>query len=428
MLKIITDVLWSTAIILLIGGGIYFTIKLGFPQFRLKKMFNGLKNDNKQEISPYKSLTMSLAARIGVGSLAGIALAIYIGGPGTIFWIWITSVITSVNSFCESYMGAKYQEKDSIAYKGGPAFYIDKGLKNKKLAKIYAILIIVAYVVGFMTIQANTITKSLQEYMSVSPLLIGITLALISGYIIFKGLDEIISTTSKMVPIMGGAYLITSLVIIILNLNLLPNIFKLIISSAFNFKSATTGVLSTFIIGIQRGVFSTEAGLGSGSIASSTSNVENKIGLGLVQILGIYFTSFIICTSTAFIILMSDYTSINFNDINGIELTQYALNYHLGSFGIIFLIFSIISFAFSTIIAGYYYGESNLKYLVKNVKNRDLKIFKIITVLLLIFGSITSPTLLWNIVDILVACLAIINMYSLIRMRKEIILDYKQKK
>ena len=427
MIKIITDVLWSTAIVLLMGGGIYFTIKLGFPQFRIKKMFTGFKNDHNQEVSPFKSLTMSLAARIGVGSLAGVALAIYIGGPGTIFWMWITSIITSVNAFCESYMGAKYQEKDDIAYKGGPAFYIDKGLKNKPLAKTYAILIIIAYVVGFMTIQSNTITKSIQEYTTLSPLIIGIILAFISGYIIFKGLDEIVSTTSKMVPIMGGVYLITSLVIVILNLELLPNTIKLIIESAFNIKSATTGILSTFIIGVQRGIFSTESGLGSGAIASSTSYVNNKLGLGLIQILGIYFTTFIICTSTAFIILMTDYTNINFNDINGIELTQYALNYHLGKFGIIFLIFSIISFAFSTIIAGYYYGESNLKYLKKDISKQELNIFKSITVLLLILGSITSPTLLWSIVDILVACLAIINMYSLIKLSKEIIIDYKKK-
>lgn len=428
MLKIITDILWSTAIILLLGGGIYFTIKLSFPQFRLKKMIAGLKNDHNQEVSPFKSLTMSLAARIGVGSLAGIALAIYIGGPGTIFWIWVTSIFTSVNSFCESYLGAKYQEKDGNAYKGGPAFYIDKGLKNKKLARIYALLIIVSYVVGFLTIQANTITKSMQEYVSLSPIIIGIILALISGYIIWKGLDGIVAITSKMVPIMGGAYLITSLVIIFLNLKLLPGMIKLIISSAFNIKTATSGILSTFIIGIQRGIFSTEAGLGSGAIASSTSSVKNKIGLGLVQILGIYFTSFIICTSTAFIILMSDYTTINFQDINGIELTQYALSYHLGKFGIIFLILSIISFAFSTIIAGYYYGESNLKYLVKNLSNKKLNLFKCLTVILLIFGSIISPTILWNIIDILVACLAVINMYSLIKLRKEIIFDYKKNK
>jgi len=428
MIKLLTDVLWSTAIVFLLGGGIYFTIKLKFPQLRFKKMIKGLKNDHEQEVSPFKSLTMSLAARIGVGSLAGIALAIYIGGPGTIFWIWVTSIFTSVNSFCESYLGAKYQEKDEIAYKGGPAFYIDKGLKNKKLASTYAILIIVSYVIGFMTIQANTITKSLEEYLSVSPIIIGLILALLTGLIIWKGLDNIVSTTSKMVPVMGGAYLITSLVIIFLNLEYLPGLFKTIFESAFNLKSASTGILSTFIIGIQRGIFSTEAGLGSGAIASSTSNVKNKIGLGLVQILGIYFTSFVICTSTAFIILMSDYQTLNLTDINGIELTQYALNYHLGGFGIIFLIISIISFAFSTIIAGYYYGESNLKYLIKNIKPIHLNILKILTIILLIFGSVTSPTLLWSIVDILVACLAIINMYSLIKMRKEIIFDYKNER
>ncbi len=428
MIKIITDVLWSVAIVLLLGGGIYFSIKLKFPQLRFKKMFSGFKNDNNQEISPYKSLTMSLAARIGVGSLAGIALAIYIGGPGTVFWIWLTAIITSINAFCESYLGAKYQEKDGKAYKGGPSFYIRNGLKNKRLAISYAILIIIAYVVGFMTIQANTITKSLEPYLNISPLMIGIILALLSGYIIWKGLKGIISATSKMVPVMGLSYLVVSLFIVFMNINHIPAILSTIIKSAFNFKSASIGLLSTFIIGIQRGIFSTEAGLGSGSIASSTSGVKNKIGLGLIQILGIYFTSFIICTATAFIILTSDYTALSFTDINGIELTQYALKYHLGSFGNIFLIFSILSFAFSTIIAGYYYGESNLKFLIKDIKKTHINLLKLFTVILLIIGSITSPTLLWKIVDILVACLAIINMYSIISMRKEIVDDFNYKK
>ena len=428
MLKVLTDILWSTAIILLLGGGIYFTVKLKFPQFKFKRMLANLKYKDSKNVSPFQSLTMSLAARIGVGSLAGIALAIYIGGPGTIFWIWITTIFTSVNSFCESYLGAKYQEKDGRDYKGGPAFYIDKGLKNKKLAKLYAIIIIISYVVGFMTIQSNTITKSLQNYLPISPLIIGIILASLSGYIIWKGLEEIVSTTSKMVPVMGTIYLLTSFIIVITNIIKVPNIIKIIISDAFNLKSAGLGIISTFIIGIQRGIFSTEAGLGSGAIASSTSNVKDKLGLGLLQILGIYFTSFIICTSTAFIILLSDYNIVNFNDVNGIEITQYALKYHLGNIGNVFLIFSILSFAFSTIIAGYYYGESNLKYLIKNIKTYHISIFKIITIILLVFGSITSPAILWAIVDILVAILAIINMYSIIKMRKEIIIDYQNKK
>ena len=389
-------------------------------------MIAGFKSEEDSKISPYQSLTMSLAARIGVGSLAGIALAIYIGGPGTVFWIWITSIITSINAYCESYLGAKYQEKDGNVYKGGPAYYIEKGLKNKPLALTYAILIMVAYIVGFMTIQANTITKSMEEYLSMPPVIIGIILAFLSGYIIIKGLDEIVSMTSKMVPVMGIGYLITALGIILFNIESLPIVLTNIISSAFNIKTAGIGILSTFVIGVQRGIFSTEAGLGSGSIASSTSHVKNKIGLGLIQILGIYFTSFVICTSTAILILLSDYTKLTFEDINGIELTKYALDFHLGSFGDIFLILSILAFAFSTIIAGYYYGESNLKFIIKNVSKKQILSLKITTILLLVLGSITSPTLLWNIVDILVAILAIINMYSLLKLRKEIIHDYKK--
>ena len=428
MIKIITDILWSVAIVFLFGGGIYFTVKLGFPQIKFKRLFKGFKGDNKSSVSPYKSLTMSLAARIGVGSLAGIALAIYLGGPGTIFWIWVTGVITSVNTFCESYLGAKYQEKDGTAYKGGPSFYISKGLKNKKLAATYAILIIIAYIVGFMTIQANTITVSIHEYYHIDSWIIGLVLALISGYSIIRGLDGIVNITSKLVPVMGIGYIVLSVVVLVLNINQIPAVLNNIVSSAFNIKAASAGVLSTFIIGIQRGMFSTEAGLGSGAIASSTSHSEDKIGLGLIQIIGIYFTVFIVCTSTALIILTSDYTNLTFANINGIELTQYALNYHLGKTGSIVLLLSVISLAYSTIVAGYYYGESNLKYLIKNIKKGHIITLKIITVILLLIGSISSPTLLWNIVDVLVAILAIINMYSIIKMRKEIINDFYHQK
>lgn len=425
MFKIINDLLWSTAIIFLLGGGLYFSIKLGFPQFKLSSLFKGFQKDSKSSVSPFRSLTMSLAARIGVGSLAGISLAIYTGGPGTIFWIWVAGIITAVNAFCESYMGAKYQEKDDDAYKGGPAFYIEKGLKNKKLASIYAILIIVAYIVGFMTIQANTITTSIHNYYGFSPIIIGIILAIISGISIMRGLNEIANITSKLVPIMGIGYILLSASIILMNLNQIPGVLMEIITDAFHIKAISGGVIATFVIGIQRGVFSTEAGLGTGAIASSTSHTDNKINLGLIQILGIYFTVFVVCTSTAIIVLTSDYTSLNFENMNGIELTQYALNHHLGKTGILVLILSVVSLAYSTIVAGYYYGESSLKYLIKNVTKKQINILKIVTVILLVIGSIISATLLWNIVDVLVAVLAMINMYALLRLRKEIIIDYK---
>ena len=351
MFNLINSVLWSVAILFLIGGGLYFTFYLKGVQFNFRQMVLSFKHEKKEKISPFKSLTMALAARIGVGSLAGIALALYVGGPGSIFWIWVSSIITSVNSFSESVLGVVYRERDDDVYKGGPAFYIDKGLGNKKLAKFYALLIMSSYIVGFMTIQANTITASISSYIDVSPLVIGIILAGVSAYSILGGVKGIVNLTSMLVPVMGGIYLLVSCYIIIKNITIMPNILFQILNGAFNVKSFGAGVLSSFVIGIQRGVFSTEAGLGSGAIASSTTDDDSSVKIGLVQVLGIYFVSFVICTSTAFIIMTSDYLKVGFDNINGIEITQYALSYHLGNLGVIILVISIILFAFSTIVA-----------------------------------------------------------------------------
>lgn len=420
MFDILNSMLWSIAILFLIGGGIYFTFYLKGVQFNFRQMVLSFKHEKKEKISPFKSLTMALAARIGVGSLAGIALALYVGGPGSIFWIWVSSIITSVNSFSESVLGVVYRERDDDVYKGGPAFYIDKGLGNKKLAKFYALLIMSSYIVGFMTIQANTITASISSYIDVSPLVIGIILAGVSAYSILGGVKGIVNLTSMLVPVMGGIYLLVSCYIIIKNITIMPNILFQILNGAFNFKSFGAGVLSSFVIGIQRGVFSTEAGLGSGAIASSTTDDDSSVKIGLVQVLGIYFVSFVICTSTAFIIMTSDYLKVGFDNINGIEITQYALSYHLGNLGVIILVISIILFAFSTIVAGYYYGESNLKYLNKNASKNHILLLKIVTVVLLVVGSVMKASIIWNIVDILVALMAIVNMYAVILLRRDV--------
>ncbi len=429
-MQIINSVLWAIAVIFLVGGGIYFTFYLKGIQFSFLDMMKSFSHQKDSTISPFQSLTMALAARIGVGSLAGIALAIYVGGVGTIFWIWASSILTSVNAFSESVLGAIFREKDGDVYKGGPAYYIDKGLHNQRLANIYAVLIVFAYIVGFITIQANTISASIQDYYQVAPFVTGIVLAIISGISIIHGVKGIVHLTSKLVPIMGGVYLILGGYIIIENFSVLGDIFQMIFNHAFNIKSFGVGVFTTFMIGLQRGVFSTEAGLGSGAIASSTTDDNSPVRIGLVQVLGIYFVSFVICTTTALIILTSDYLSVPFGDINGIEITQYALSYHLGKFGIWLLIFSIVSFAFSTIIAGYYYGESNLKYLDKNVTDKHLLVLKVVTLALLVLGSVMRASILWSIVDILVALMAIINMYAVIGLRKvvkEKVLLYRDK-
>ncbi len=431
MIEIVNKFLWGIATIFLIGSGIYFTSKLHFIQFKFKEMFHGFKGKSHGKISPFQTLMMATAARIGVGSLAGVALAIYFGGLGSIFWLWLSAIITAPNAFVESCLGVIYREKDGAYYKGGPAYYIDKGLGKKKLAKLYAILIIVAYILGFLTIQANTITKSITTRIDINPFVVGIIIAILAGGIIIKGVKGIADATSKLVPVMGLGYLLVALIIVFMNIEMIPSIFASIIKDAFQLKSAGVGILTSLLIGVQRGIFSSEAGLGSGAIASATSDTNNPVGQGLIQILGIYFTSLVVCTSTALIILTSNYQHLALTDINGIEITQYALQYHLGSIGEWILILAIVLFAFSTVITGYYYGESNLQYLYPKHKPKHIFFLKVITLLLLIYGSVASANFLWKMVDIFVACMAIINIYAIFGMRKDIAYEwdhYKRKK
>lgn len=428
MFEMLKKSAWGIATIFLLGGGIYFTTKLKGVQFHLKDMFKGFKVKKKSEISPFQTLMMALAARIGVGSLAGIALAIHLGGIGTIFWIWITTFLTVPNAFAESCLGVIYREKDGKYHKGGPAFYIEKGLAKKNLAKGYAILIIIAYITGFLTIQSNTIATSLKETLNFEPLITGVALAIISGTIIMKGVKGISNATGKLVPIMGAIYLVLTTIVLINNITIIPEIIFAIIKEAFNIKSAGFGIITTLMIGLERGIFATEAGLGSGAIASSASDSNNPVGQGLIQILGIYFTTFVICTGTALMILTTNYQELILSNINGIEITQYAFQFHLGNFGSQMLSLIILFFAFSTILTGYYYGEINLKFLYRGITEKHLFILKVVTVLLLIWGSIASAAFLWSLVDILVALMAIINMYAVFSLRKDIIYEYQRKK
>ncbi len=419
---ILNKILWAVTTVLFIASGIYFTIKLKGIQFNFRQMFSSLKNKNedKNKISPFETLAMSLAGRIGVGSLAGVALSIYIGGIGTIFWMWITAFICAPNAYGESLLGVLYQKKDKDGlHVGGPAYYIRDGLKQNKLSIIYAILIIITYVFGFLSIQSNTITKSIVDVINIPPVIIGIIISLITAIIIFSGVKGIIKSTSKLVPIMSLIYLLITTFILIINFNKLPRLLFNIVKESFNFKALGIGVLSTFIIGIQRGIFSNEAGIGTGAIASATADTNNPKEQGLLQILGVYFTTLIICTMTALVIMLSDYNSLNLLDINGIEITNYAFSYFIGNWGKVTVIISIILFAFSTIIAGYYYGEANLKFFNNNKKYVIL--LKILTILILLFSSIISANFLWNFVDTFVAVLGIINIISLFLLKKDII-------
>ena len=428
MLDTFIEVLWIVASFMIFFCGIYFSFKLCFVHLNFKKMFIVLfeKNGKGDSISSFESLTMSLAGRIGVGSLSGVALAVYIGGPGILFWIWLTSFVGASTTFAESVLAVAFRNRDTFnSYQGGPYYYIRDGLGKNGLAFIYALVILIAYIGGFSTMQVNTISKSVESIINISPLFIGIIVAIMAGITIFGGIKKIAEVTSRLVPLMTVFYVSVCLYIIGNNIEIVPQVLRDVFNSAFNFKSFGLGILSTLLIGMQKGIFSSEVGLGTGSIVAGATETSNPNNNGLVQTLGIHIENILFATITVFVICMSPYKYVFINDPNGIELTLHAFRYHIGDIGSLFIVITIILFGISTIIAGYYYGESSLKFL-KKTNNFDLCLLKIITILILVIGSIVSSDLLWTVVDILVGVIAIVNIYALFRLRNVVAYIYEK--
>lgn len=393
-------------IIVLIISGIYFSIKLKLKHLNI---ISALKIISKKEegISSFQSLCISLASRIGVGSLSGVVISIYLGGIGSIFWMWIITIICSSNTMIESMLSIRYRKKNE----GGPFYYIEKGMNSKILAIVYSIIFLISYNIGFLSIQSNTISKVINEVIHINPIIIGIILVILTSLIIFKGIKEIASVVSKLIPFIAVLYVITCLVIIFKNISIIGNIIILIIREAFNKKSFITG----FVVGCTKSIFSTEAGLGTGAVAcASTYNADPK-EQGLVQVFGILFDTFVVSTLTALVVLSSPHLNLNISNLNGIEITHYAFIYHLGKIGGLVLILSIILFAFSTIIGGYYYGEVALKYITKNENTIALKL---ITIVVILISTIINPSIIWNLIDIFIVILAVINTISLLILRK----------
>ena len=413
------SIIWSIVTILLIFVSVYFSFKLKFIQFKFKEIFRSIFKKTKGEISAFESLSINLAAKIGVGSLSGIALSIYIGGSGSVFWMWVITLISGIISYIEGYLGVLFQEKKNNDLVGGPSFYIKKITNSNFLPILYSILIIVSYIFGFITIQSNTIVKSVNYIFNINEYLILIILVIFSSLIIFKGIKKIATFSSKIVPLMGIIYIILGLYIIIVNIEYLPVVFINIIKSAFNFKSFFGGFISSIIIGIQRGIFATEVGVGTSAISSSLTNDSPK-NQGYVQLFGNYFTSFIICTITAFIIISAKIDTSNYLNINGIEYVIDAFVYHLGRFGTIMFLIITILFAFSTIVSGYCFGELSLDFIYKKISKRTINIFKLLAIILVFLGGLISPNVLWNLIDVLIAILTIINVYSIYLLKNKI--------
>ena len=403
------SIIWYIVSILVIYSGIKYSFKYKFIQLRISKFIQAIKSKSKNNISPLSSLSMSLAAKIGVGSLSGVALALYFGGIGSIFWMCIISLLVSINTYVECILGIKYRDKIDNSFVGGPSFYIKKCLNNKYLSLLYGILVISTYSGLFLSIQSNTIVSVL-SFFDISRTLIVVILSLVTFIIIKKNVNDIFLVDSILVPIMLIFYLGLGIYVII-NSNNIIDIFKLMLIEAFNLKS----IIPVFLIGMQRAIFISESGIGTSAIsASSCDNDPSK--QGMLEILGIHITTFLVCFITFLIIVTSSYNIVNFGNINGIEIVMYAFNYHFGKFGRIILSIITILFAFSTIISGYFFGENNVRIFTNNKK--IINIFKVIVILVIIVSGYVSPQILWNLTDYFIALLAIINVSSILRVNR----------
>lgn len=417
MFGLVNKITWGFAISSIIVFSIYFSFYLKFPQLRMFKMFKEIfKKENDSLIKPKETLFMSLASKIGVGSLSGTALAIYYGGLGSIFWIWISTFFIAANAFVENKLSVKFKEKDSYSYKGGPSYYIYKGLKNKKLAVFYAVLIILAYGVGFLGIQSNTIVVLSKNSLNLNIYITALIISVVSFVMILKGLKTITKMCNKIVPLMTGLYILLGLIVVVKNFSSFTIILSNIISKAFEYNSVKGGIIFAIFIGFQRSLFATEAGIGTGGICSAATDQEVENTQGYMGIIGTYFINFIITTITA--IIIATYPQFNKTiSLNGIELTGKAFEYHFPILGKYLLIIILFLFCFSTIITGYYYCETNYKFIDKKINNYKLIILKIMIAITIFIGGIYNSIFLWKYIDFFVAILAIINIISMFKLR-----------
>lgn len=404
------SITWYVASILIMYSSIKYSYKYKFIQLKISKLIEAIKSKSKNNISPLSSLCISLAAKIGVGSLSGIALCLYYGGLGAIFWLCIISLIIPINTYLECILGIKYREKEGNNYYGGPSYYILKCLNNKKLAILYSILTIVTYSGLFLSIQSNTIANAV-SYFNINSIFIVTILSISTLIIVLLGLKGISKVNSILVPVMLLLYIILGIYVIFSNYSVLSSIFIKVIKEAFNLKS----IIPAFLIGMQRSIFITESSLGTSAIsASSCDNEPEK--QAMLEVLGIHIITFIVCLTTFLIIVTTDYQTLSFTNLNGIELVLYAFNYHFGSSGPILLVVITILFAFSTIISSYFFGETNLNILTKNKYLNN--IYKILFILIIIISCYIKPSILWNLCDYFIALLAIINISSIIKIYK----------
>lgn len=426
LINFISNILWKSVLIyLLLGTGLYFTLRTRIIQIsHFGHMFSVLKNSTKSDsagISSFQALCTSLAARVGTGNLTGVAIALTAGGPGAIFWMWVVAFIGMATSFIESTLAQLYKTKDDKGnYRGGPAYYMEKGLGMRWMGVLFSIFLIIAFGLVFNAVQANSIAQASAVAFNLKPMHVGIALAILSSLVIFGGIRAIARVAEKVVPLMAAIYLLLALWVIAQNIEHMPAILLLVFKSAFGLQEAAAGTIGYGISqamtqGVQRGLFSNEAGMGSApnAAASATPYPPHPVSQGYVQMLGVFIDTIVICSATAAIILASgvlDHPPIN---ISGIDLTQRALSNALGAWGSPFIAVAIFFFAFTSIIANYSYAESNLLFLERH-HPAVLLIFRCVVMGMVMFGAMAELPTVWRLADISMAMMAITNLTAIL--------------
>ncbi len=427
--------LWNNIIIaLLVGVGIWFTLRTGFVQItQLPEMFRlvgegvGTKTDNNH-ISSFQAFCVSTASRVGVGNIAGVAIAIVLGGPGAVFWMWLIALLGSATGFIESTLAQIYKEPlKEGGFFGGPAYYIRYGLKSPFFSVLFAILLTVTFGLIYNSVQANTMAASLKTF-DISVETTGIVVSVLTAIIIFGGISRIAKVSEVLVPIMAGLYILTAIYVIIANIENFPRVISTIFSSAFDPTAAGGGFMGAAMMnGIKRGLFSNEAGEGSVPNAAATATVSHPIKQGLVQAFGVFLDTLVICTASAFIVLViGDYASTG---KTGVALVQHNLAEQLGAWAPLAVAIFIMMFSFSSIVGNYYYGEVNIAHLTQNKLYMNL--FRTGVVAMVYVGSVASLDFVWNLADLFMALLVLINVTAILLLSGQVnvaLKDYVKQK
>lgn len=432
----VNDILWTYLLVVsLLGCAVWFTFRTRFVQFRMiGEMFRVLGESadrgpkGGKHVSSFQAFAVSLASRVGTGNLAGVASAIAVGGPGAVFWMWVIALVGASSAFVEATLAQLYKRRSRDSFIGGPAYYMERGLGRRWMGVCFAVLICVTFGFAFNSVQSNTVCAAWEVAFGFDHRIVGIVLALLTLLVVFGGIHRIARVSGVIVPVMALGYILLALGVVLFNFRQLPGVLELIVADAFGWRQATGGMVGAALMqGIKRGLFSNEAGMGSAPNVAATAYVTHPVKQGLIQTLGVFTDTIVICSCTAFIILFGR-PHVD-SSLTGIQLTQHALVQEVGPVGGIFIAAAIFLFAFSSIIGNYYYGEANIRFITR--KSHVLTLYRLLVGGMVLFGAMATLDLAWSLADVMMALMTLFNLVAIVLLGRQAFLllkDYTAQK